>query len=85
MDYPILGTLGNEASGKRGRNVPLLRCKVCDHIVADTALKCLGCGTGNFKGSDGLAPIKSGTIRALKGVNGQVELYKNKFVIRRKG
>lgn len=65
--------------------MPLLRCYICDHIVADTALKCPGCGTANFKGSTGSAPITSGAIRVLKGVNGQLELYADKVVIGRKG
>ncbi len=65
--------------------MPLLTCCICDHVVADTALKCPGCGTANFRGSTGLAPTISGTTRVLNGVNGQLELYPDKIVIRRKG
>jgi hypothetical protein len=65
--------------------MPLLRCYLCDHIVADSALKCPGCGTKHFKGSTPFAPTTSGAIRVLKGVNGQLELFPDKVVIRRKG
>jgi hypothetical protein len=65
--------------------MPLLNCFRCGHIVADSASRCPGCGTSDFRSPTGRSISDSAVVRTIKGGNGQLELYPDKLLIKRKG